>query len=62
MDFLEKKKETCESFDEIGTKRIDPPAFVVGWKICALKNFIFFSLVNKEKRKKVRGQVLVCVC
>ncbi len=50
--FFFKKKETCESFDEIGTKRIDPPMFVVGWKIRVLKNVFVFYLVSKTKTKK----------
>jgi len=40
--FFRKKKKTCEIFDEISTKKIDPPTFVVGWKIHALKNVFFF--------------------
>jgi hypothetical protein len=51
--FFRKRKETCESFDKIGTKRIDLPTFVVGWKICALKNFFIFNLVNLKKKKKL---------
>jgi hypothetical protein len=51
--FFRKRKKTCESFDEIGTKRIDLPMFVVGWKIHALKNVFVFCLVSKTKIKKL---------
>jgi len=41
--FSRKRQETYESFDEIGSEKIDLPTLTIGWKICALEciRFLF---------------------
>jgi hypothetical protein len=41
--FFRKSLKIYESFDEIGSKKIDPPTLAIGWKICALEciHFLF---------------------